>query len=110
MPKENVSGNVGTFFKKTKVILFLILAASLFLRVWKLDAVPVSLFSDELDVGYQAYSIIKTGRDYSGNVLPLHFQSYADARAPLYIYASIPTVAVFGITAWGVRLPAAAFG
>ena len=93
-----------------KVALFLILLAALFLRVWELDVVPVSLFSDELDVGYQAYSIIKTGRDYSGTLLPLHFQSYADSRAPLYIYSSVPTVAIFGITPWGVRLPAVVFG
>ncbi|MBN1168600.1 hypothetical protein JXA63_01800 [Candidatus Woesebacteria bacterium] len=93
-----------------KIILILILLLASFLRLWKLDQVPVSLFSDELDVGYQAYSIIKTGRDYSGNFLPLHFASLAEFRTPLYIYASVPTVAVFGITPYGVRLPAAIFG
>ena len=101
---KKITGSLG------KAALFLILLAALFLRVWRLDVVPVSLFSDELDVGYQAYSIIKTGRDYSGNLFPIHFQSYADSRAPLYIYASVPTVAIFGITPWGVRLPAVFFG
>jgi 4-amino-4-deoxy-L-arabinose transferase-like glycosyltransferase len=63
-----------------------------------------------LDVGYQAYSIIKTGKDYSGNLLPLQPVSYADTRAPLYIYTSIPSVYLFGITPLGVRLPAIIFG
>lgn len=71
---------------------------------------PVSLFGDELDVGYHAYSILKTGKDYSGNSWPLHFQSLAEWRTPLYLYSAVPTVALFGISPLGVRLPAAIFG
>ncbi len=93
-----------------KKILILILLLAAILRLWKLDTVPVSLFGDELDVGYHAYSILKTGKDYSGNLLPLHFQSLADWRTPLYLYSSVPTVAIFGISPLGVRLPAAIFG
>lgn len=92
------------------IILGAILLLSAVLRLWKLDKVPVSLFGDELDVGYQAYSIIKTGKDYSGNPWPLHFQSLAERRTPIFIYSTIPTVAIFGINPWGVRLPAAIFG
>jgi len=72
--------------------------------------VPVSLFGDELDVGYHAYSILKTGRDYSGNFLPMQFKSLAEWRTPLSIYLTVPTVAIFGISAWGVRLPVAIMG
>lgn len=98
--------------KLSKINLFLvgIIFLATFLRLWRLDEVPVSLFGDELDVGYQAYSILKTGKDYSGNFMPLHFQSLAEWRTPLYLYSSVPTVAIFGITPWGVRLPAAIFG
>jgi 4-amino-4-deoxy-L-arabinose transferase-like glycosyltransferase len=93
-----------------KYILVVVLLLAAFLRLWKLDVVPVSLFGDELDVGYHAYSILKTGQDYSGNSWPLHFQSLAEWRTPLYLYSSVPTVALFGITPLGVRLPAAIFG
>ena len=103
-----MSGLKNAITKNKYFILVLFIAAVL--RIWKIDRVPVSLFSDELDVGYQAYSILKTGRDYFGNFLPLHFQSYADFRAPFYIYSSVPTVAVFGISPFGVRLPAVIFG
>ena len=92
-----------------KFIVIVLLIAS-FLRLYKLDQVPVSLFGDELDLGYQAYSILKTGRDYSGNFMPLHFQSLAEWRTPLYLYSAVPTVAIFGISPFGVRLPAAIFG
>lgn len=96
--------------KRSTQILLLILILASFLRLWRIDQVPVSLFGDELDVGYQAYSILKTGKDYSGNFIPLHFRSFAEWRTPLYIYSSVPTVAVFGISPLGVRLPAVLFG
>lgn len=92
------------------ILLVLVLVIAAFLRLWRIDEVPVSLFGDELDIGYHAYSILKTGRDYSGNFMPLHFQSFAEWRTPLYLYSSVPTVAIFGITPWGVRIPAALFG
>ena len=95
---------------KSKIFLAAILLLASFLRLWKLTEVPVSLFADELDVGYHAYSILKTGKDYSGNSWPLHFQSLAEPRAPLYLYSTIPTVAIYGISPLGVRLPAAFFG
>src|SRR3989344_1271339 len=95
---------------KNKKILIVILLFAAFLRFWKINEVPVSLFGDELDVGYQAYSILKTGKDYSGNFWPLHFHSLAEWRTPLYLYSSVPTVALFGISPLGVRLPAALFG
>jgi 4-amino-4-deoxy-L-arabinose transferase-like glycosyltransferase len=94
---------------KHKLLIAILLIAS-FLRLWKLGEVPVSLFGDELDVGYHAYSVLKTGKDYSGNSLPLHFQSLAEWRTPLYLYSVVPTVALFGISSLGVRLPAAIFG
>lgn len=96
--------------KKNIFIFFLILVLASFLRLWKLDQVPVSLFGDELDVGYHAYSILKTGKDYTGNFMPLHFHSLAEWRTPLFLYASVPGVALFGITPLGVRLAPAVFG
>jgi len=95
---------------KSKYILVAIVLTTSFLRLYKIDSVPVSLFGDELDVGYHAYSILKTARDYQGNFMPLHFQSLAEFRTPLYLYSAVPTVGLFGITPLGVRLPAAIFG
>lgn len=94
--------------KKILIIIILILAAAL--RLWRLDNVPVSLFGDEVDIGYHSYSLLKTGRDYMGDFLPLHLRSLADVKTPLYAYSIIPTIAIFGISPWGVRLPAAIFG
>lgn len=96
--------------KKTVIILFTIIVVASFLRLYKLSINPPSLFGDELDLGYQAYSILKTGKDYQGNFMPIHFHSLAEWRTPLYLYSAVPTVAIFGISPLGVRLPAAIFG
>lgn len=90
--------------------MIVILLAATFLRLYKLQTDPPSLFGDELDLGYQAYSILKTGRDYQGNFMPIHFHSLAEWRTPLYLYSAVPTVAIWGISPLGTRVPAAIFG
>jgi len=95
---------------KIKTILFFILLLSFILRFWRLAIVPPGLFGDEVDTGYQAYSLIKTGRDYFGNFFPVHFQSYGDWRVPLYIWIDSLFVSVLGLNEMAVRLPAVLFG
>lgn len=90
--------------------LLLICALAFSLRVYSLDKVPPALFGDEIDVGDQAYSLLKTGRDINNRFLPVYIKSVAEYRAPLYIYSAVPFVAVFGLNEWGVRLPAAFWG
>ncbi len=95
--------------KKTYlVLLFLILFLASFLRFYNLPL--LSLFGDEVDVGYHAYSLLKTGRDYMGQLLPSYIHSLAEWRAPLLMYASIPSILIFGLTEWGVRITPAFFG
>ena len=96
--------------KPQKILFLSIIILAIFLRFFGLDKFPPSLFSDEVDLGYQAYSLLKTGKDYNGNLLPISFQSFADFRAPLYIYTVVPLVAILGLNEWAVRLPAAFFG
>lgn len=96
--------------KKTLIIFILIILLGVFLRVYKLDKFPSSLFGDEVDVGYQAYSILKTGKDYFGQSWPISFHSISDWRTPLFLYADVPFIAVFGLNEWGVRLCPAFFG
>ncbi len=96
--------------KKSFIILLAILFGALILRTFNLDKVPPSLFGDEVDVGYQAYSLLKTGQDLQANSWPALIQSLAEYRAPLYIYSTVPFVGIFGLNEWGVRLPAVFWG
>lgn len=95
---------------RAKVAFLVILLVASLLRLWRLDEVPLNLFGDEVDVGYHAYSLLQTGKDYMGQLLPVYIHSLAEWRAPLFIYSTIPSIAVFGLNEWGVRLPAAIFG
>lgn len=88
--------------------LILILIVAIFLRFVKLDY--LEMFGDELDAGYQAYSLGETGRDYKGNLLPTYAHSFSEWRAPLMMYAMIPFVKVFGLNEYGVRGYSAFFG
>lgn len=95
---------------KKVLLLALILALAIVLRVFDLHKVPPALFGDEIDVGYQAYSLLRTGKDFSGRPMPLYIRSLAEYRAPLYIYSAVPFVEIFGLNEWGVRLPAVFWG
>lgn len=97
--------------KKISILsLVLILLLSFLVRIWNITSVPPALYWDEMDIGYQSYSILKTGRDYFGNLPGLVVRSFADFRAPLLIYTTIPSVALLGLNIFSVRLPAAIFG
>lgn len=97
--------------KKIEITIFsIILVLAISLRLFKLDSLPPALFGDEIDVGYQAYSLLKTGQDLSGNFMPLYIQSLSEHRTPLYLYSAVPFVAIFGLNEWGVRMPAAFWG
>lgn len=89
-------------------ILALILAFALFLRTYRLDY--LELFGDELDAGYQAYSLMTTAHDYKGNFLPTYIHSFSEWRAPGLMYAMIPFIKIFGLNEWGVRMGPAVFG
>ena len=92
------------------LILFAIVAIGVFFRFYCLGTIPQGFFSDEAAVGYNAYSIIKTGRDEFGNFLPLFFTSFGEGKLPLYVYQAIPSVLVFGPNEFAVRFPGALFG
>ncbi len=93
-----------------KFILAGIIALAIMLRFWQLGAVPVSPDWDEAALGYNAYSILKTGRDEYGTFLPMTLRSFDDYKPPLYAYLAVPAVALFGLNTWAVRLPAAVMG
>lgn len=81
------------------------------LRLYNIGNNPPSLSWDEVSIGYNAYSILKTGRDEHGRMFPLDtFISYGDYKPPLSIYVTVPSVAVFGLTEFAVRLPSALAG
>jgi len=92
------------------VILLLIIALAAFFRLFNLSHLPLSLFGDEVDVGYHAWSLVTTLRDYLGHLLPSYIQSLSESRAPLLMYVTAPFVGILGPSTFSVRLPAALLG
>lgn len=95
---------------KNKGLLFflaVIFLISVFLRFYKLGQVPNGLSPDEADIGYNTYSVIKTGADVYGKKYPLFFQSLDDYKPGLPYYLSIPAINLFGLNEFSIRaLPA----
>jgi len=85
------------------ILLIIFVFLSLFLNVVYSNSTPPCLNADEAAFGYNAYSIIKTGKDEYGQLLPLRFKSFGDYKMPLYSYLSIPFIALFGLNDFGVR-------
>ncbi len=64
---------------------------------------PPSFNADEAAFGYNAFSLLKTGRDEYGTVLPLRLKSFGDYKMPLYSYLSVPFIAVMGLSEASAR-------
>ncbi len=95
---------------KFKFTIVLILVLASLLRLYQLNNFPPSLNWDEVSIGYNAYSILKTGHDEWGEIMPLSFRAYGDYKLPGYIYLDVPFVSIFDLNELGVRLPAALLG
>lgn len=97
--------------EKFKIILLLVIIfIAAFLRLWNLNNYPAGLNADEAAIGYNAYSLIQTGKDEHGIPWPIHFKSFGDYKPGLYFYLVLPFVKLLGLNIWAVRLPNAIFG
>ncbi len=91
-------------------IIFILIIASIF-RLGSLGTIPSGLHSDEADQGYIAYSLLKTGHSpYGDNNIFAIREAWGGSRMPLYIYSVIPSIILFDLTIFAVRLPSAIFG
>ena len=90
------------------IILILLLASVL--RLYSLDKFPAGLNADEAAIGYNAWSLLQTGKDEHSVTWPLVFRSFDDYKLPVYFYLALPFVKFLGLTVTAVRLPSAILG
>jgi len=95
--------------KNNKIFLIIIFLVSFFLRFYKVGEYPPLLW-DEAAIGYNAYSIIQTGKDEYGQTLPIIFKSFGDYKPGFYIYLAIPFIKLLGLNATATRLPSVILG
>lgn len=91
------------------ILLGIVFVAAL-LRLWQIGSVPPSPDWDEAALGYNAYSILNTGRDEYGHFLPVILRSFDDYKPSLYAYFIIPFIKLLGLNIISVRLPSALLG
>lgn len=88
-----------------KFIFFSIILGAIFLRFFLTGTTPPSLNWDEASLGYNSYSVLKSGKDEWGRTFPITFEAFGDYKLPGYIYASVPFIALFGLNDFSIRLP-----
>lgn len=75
-----------------------------------MSEIPPSFSWDEAATGFDANSILQTGRDQFGNFLPSSFRSLDDYKPPVYTYLAAASIKLFGWNDLAVRLPAVILG
>ncbi|EKE13698.1 MAG: hypothetical protein ACD_12C00864G0002 [uncultured bacterium] len=88
----------------TSILLIIISLLSVSLFLYKMNVSPPALNADEATNAYDAYSILKTGKDQYGNFMPLRFKSFGDYKLPLLTYLAIPFIKIFGLTEIAIRM------
>ncbi|MEI7634448.1 MAG: glycosyltransferase family 39 protein [bacterium] len=103
------SSAMRDFFRRHWMLLALVTTGAM-LRMIFLSGIPPAIFRDEAEKACNAGSLLLTGRDLSGRLLPLFINVFGVTTSAIYQYAAIPFVSVFGLNEWGARLPAAMAG
>src|SRR3989304_7239025 len=92
------------------IALFVILIVGMVIFFYKLDKIPSGFYIDEALPGYNAYSLLLTGRDEFGKSFPMFLRFYGSYNPPLFTYLVIPWVASLGLNICAVRAPSALAG
>lgn len=93
-----------------KLLLLLVIGFGAFLRFFHLSISPPSLNWDEAALGYNAYSLMQTGKDEYGKYFPVFTRSFDEYKAAIPAYMMIPAIKIFGLNEVGVRFTTALLG
>ena len=87
-----------------------IVVIGVFLRIFLFPNIPPGLNQDEAAAGYEAYSLLQTGKDKWGNNFPVYFSAWGSGQNVLYSYLSIPFIWLFGLNVFSIRIVNLVFG
>lgn len=98
-------------FSWRQIVIFLVVVlVAIALRFYQLDKIPPGLIIDEASEGYNAFSILHTGKDRYGQSFPILFRSFGSFQAPLYTYLTIIPIYFFGNSLFSVHFVSAVSG
>ena len=75
-----------------------------FLYLFKIGEIPNGLGYDEVASGYNAYSLLLTGKDEYGKSFPFAFRFSNTYSPPLYTYLTVPMIALFDLSITSTRM------
>jgi len=96
---------VRVFWGRWWLLVGAVLALALLMHLPAFGQLPAGLNRDEAALGYNAYSLLKTGKDERGTSWPISITSFGDQKLPGYIYTLIPFIAMLDLSPAVVRLP-----
>jgi hypothetical protein len=82
----------------------------LIIYTWQLGQVPPAVYTDEAVTGYNAFSVLMTGRDEYGQVMPVLFKYLGSWLPGLNIYLLAPLIKVLSLNAVTIRTQSVIFG
>lgn len=91
--------------KHKKLIILTIICILGFLTFsYKLGEIPNGIYLDEATTGYNAFSILKTGKDEYGKEFPLAFRFFGSYSPPLYTYLTVIPISIYSVNEFSVRI------
>lgn len=99
-------------FKRTFFLLILltVFLTGFSIRFFWHQISPPGFTADEAVFGYNAYSLLLTGKDEFGVSWPIALRAFGDWRPALYSYLAMPLIYFFGLTEMSVRMPSILLG
>jgi hypothetical protein len=92
------------------LIILSILGIGFFLRIWHINESAANIGFDEAALGYNAYSLMLTGKDEHAFKYPISLKSFGDYKPAMYTYLTIPFIKVFGLSNLSLRMVSAIAG
>ncbi|MCR5625245.1 MAG: glycosyltransferase family 39 protein [Lachnospiraceae bacterium] len=102
--------NIFASEKCQKVYFILIFIISVLSRFISINTVPGNINQDEAFAAYNAFTILKTGKDCFGYKLPMYLTAWGSGMNALETYLEIPFIAMFGAHNWAIRIAPAICG
>lgn len=88
---------------KEIILLIAIILIGIFLRFHKLGEIPNGMYKDEAVTGYNAFSILETGKDEYGKTYPIAFRFFGSYSPPLYVNLTSFAMSFLGVSIISVR-------
>lgn len=99
--------DIKAIYAENKYVFYMIaiIIFGIFVRIYEFGTLPAGLNQDEAYAGYEAYSLMKYGKDTFGYSFPCYFTAWGSGMNVLESYLAIPFIKLFGLSVFTFRLP-----